>query len=237
MRRARKQTCPHHSGLPTSLSVILIHLILLSPAVLHAEILQESGSLLGFLCGLTRANGFLIAIPLCVEIARTAFRECGSHFRIRPYLKLSLAFTPIAGLALFATFIFLHSGSFLSILHIQTAWNRTFGPEALLRFLSPGYHGFWTGILAATFGIALIPFLFRKLPLSLALYGLSMVLLPLSTGSFLSYSRFIAISFPHFIVLSRLLEKRPVFWAGFFTSFACFQIFLSRELMKWTFWA
>lgn len=192
-----------------------------------------TSSLLAALCGLTRPQGVLLCVPLSMEVIRHEARVAGWLKRPRTYVRLLLSFSPIVGMGLYATYVALHTGSIFSIFQIQHVWNRVYGVKAIFRLFSTESLSSWPDLLAATFGIVLIPFLFRRLPSSIAVYGMALALFPLTTGSFLSYLRFISVSFPHFIVLSQLLEKRPVLWAAAFSLFLGFQVVLIHDFMLW----
>jgi hypothetical protein len=62
-----------------------------------------------------------------------------------------------------------------------------------------------------------------------------MVVLPLATGSILSFGRFLSVSFPHFIALALVLEGRPRARGAALLVFASLQVLLARGLIAWRF--
>jgi hypothetical protein len=73
------------------------------------------------------------------------------------------------------------------------------------------------------------------LPAPLALYGTLSVLLPLSTGTALSFGRFLSVSFPHFLCLGALVGRRPIVAAGLVALFVVLQCLLAKGLVAWLF--
>jgi len=213
--------------------------LLLSSATLYMALNRRFAlaALLGFLCGLVRPQGVLLVLPIFAEAWKSMRLPEAQRGRLHLSLRLLSSLAPLAGMAAFACYVGSHTGSIFSIFDAQSAWNRSIGPHAVTQLLSQESSRFRTDILAAVFGVALLPLLFRKLPFSLALFGFGMVAMPLATGSFLSFARFIATSSPHFMALSIALEKRPAFWAAGFTVMLFLQVFFNRALMSWVFCA
>jgi len=192
-----------------------------------------TAGLLGFLCAFTRAQGFLLTVPLTLETAKVFFCRERCRGRGMVYSRLFFALLPLFGFFVFAAYLAYNTGYLFAIFEVQGSWGRS--AAGFLRLFSGGTRAASTDILAALFGIALIPYLFTELPFPLGVWGVSMALFPLLTGTFLSYLRFIGTSFPHFIAFSSRLEKRPVFWWAFVAFFIALQLLVNRELMAWRF--
>jgi hypothetical protein len=213
--------------------------LLLSSATLYLTLNHRFAlaALLGFLCGLVRPQGVLLALPVLVE-AWKHFRSRAAHEgNFRASLRLLSGIAPLAGMASYALYVGSHTGDLLSIFHVQSAWNRNVGPHALTQLLSEAGSWFRTDVLAAVFGVALLPVLFRRLPLSIAVFGLGMVIMPLATGNFLSFARFMATSSPHFMALCLILNRRPAFLIAGFAAMLSLQLFFNHTLMSWVFCA
>ena len=207
--------------------------LLLSASCLYACMKRRFflAGLLGFLSSLTRYQGILLTFPLACEILKQIYANRNGILKREYLLKFSPALLPLAGILIYSFYVSLHTGSLLSLFEVQKAWGReTLGFLSLFHAKAAP-----TDLLGALFGITLIPYLFKKLPLPFAVYGTSMAIFPLATGSFLSYLRFIGTSFPHFIVLWEILKKRPVFWLAALVISWEFQLLINQELLAWRF--
>jgi hypothetical protein len=129
------------------------------------------------------------------------------------------------------------TGSAWSFLEVQTHWGRHIGLDSFLSSwneLSMN-QGALADLGGTVFGLALLPFVWARLPLPLALYATGSVVMPLATGRVLSMGRFMSVSFPHFLALAVILENnKRVAW-GLVVFFAVFQLLLSKPLMSWHF--
>ena len=184
--------------------------------------------LFGGLAGLCRPQGILLLLPLAVELLGP--RSRGGESRSAPLLgRVAAALMPLSGFAVMAAH---HSVAFVEI---QGAWGRSYGPLNVLDALGAavGYGGPPADMIGLALGIALLPMMWRRLPVSFALYGTGAVLLPLLTGSLLSFGRFLSVSIPHFLCLSIWLEKRPRLRNVVIVAFVVFQVLLAKGLMGW----
>jgi hypothetical protein len=150
---------------------------------------------------------------------------------------LGAAVAPLAGLAVFALVLWTAIGAPLGFLSVQREWSRDFSASQLLReVFSPGaYEGPTFDWVAVVLGVGLVPFLWRYLPWPLALFGTLSVVLPLATGTMLSFGRFLSVSFPHFLCLAKLFERWRVATAVLVGSFVVLQSLVAMGLVSWYF--
>jgi hypothetical protein len=128
-------------------------------------------------------------------------------------------------------------GTPFGFLGFQSAWSREFSLSHLLEEIaSPAdYPGPPFDLPALLLGIGLIPCLWRRLPPALALYGTLSVVVPLSTGTALSFGRFLSVSFPHFLCLSSLVERRVATRTLLLAAFILGHCLIAKGLIAWRF--
>jgi len=195
------------------------------------------GAAFGFLAAFCRPQGILVAalwLPSFVRRRSAAAAPLGATRRA--ILLVPMA-APLVGLAVFAAILALSIGEPLGFVAIQSQWSREFSAGSLFaELLSPfEYAGPPFDLVALALAVALLPYLWRRLPAPLALYGTLSVVLPLATGTVLSFGRFLSVSFPHFLALGALVERRPLLLAivvGFFVVLRCA---LAKGLVAWEF--
>jgi hypothetical protein len=164
----------------------------------------------GFFTSLTRPYGIVIAIPVLYEYLRSKdFKLSGARADL-----LFLLLIP-AGISVYALYCYGLMGDPLSFLHVQAAWGgRISDPVTQLwgRLFSPNntaevlFEAYFT--LAALVAMALS---YKKIGFSLWLYGLLLILIPLSTpSSAWSMARYILVAFPLFIAFARFGENKKV---------------------------
>lgn len=191
-----------------------------------------AAGVLGGLCTLTRPVGVLIVIPLFSELLFGTPPEDGWSGRQRAS-RLTACFLP-AGAALLGLMLYGRAltGSLTSLIERQVRWRgEASGPwRALQRYLEdPALHDAHHSTIdlaIALLLIASIPFLFRLLPRSWALYGTAMILAPLGT-SLWSFSRLAAVIFPVHVALALVTERRR----GWFAAYLALAIPLSAAFM------
>lgn len=150
------------------------------------------------------------------------------------FTLLAIALIPL-GLVAFLIYSQVKTGDFLAPIHnYQVGWKRHFEfplrlIAAALRHpqpLNPMDWNFWLlNIIMIFVFLGFTAWSFRRLPIIYALYTLVMVLLPLSTGSINSISRYYLIVFPAFMLLALWSnsEKRIMYHFLITTLFASLQ--------------
>jgi hypothetical protein len=215
-----------------------IFLCLSGLTLLHAMDRRPWPALLfGLLGGLCRPQGVLLAIPIFLELVVPSFK--GAQRGSRPPLAAWLAAcAPFAGFALLAVICNHVTGSPFSFLTVQGKWGRSYEAGGVLKAITSifGYGGPPMDLLGLLVGLGCIPVLWKRLPPSLSLYGMAAVLMPLATGSILSFGRFMSVSIPHILALSMVLRDRGMTARlGVLALFLVLQYLLARGLIGWYF--
>jgi hypothetical protein len=205
-------------------------LSILAPLLL-ADGRERAAGIVGFLAGMTRTQGILVSV-----LFLSAASERGRSDVPRRSARL-LCLTPIAGFLSYLLLLGLTVGSPLAAFEIQAAWGRGVHPaglfEALLQVTT--LQGLAPDLFATILGLLLLPVMFLRLPLPLALYGAGSILLPLSTGTPLSMCRFLSVAFPLFLAIASLLRRRPWTLGALVLAGAISQGWFARRLAAWTF--
>lgn len=191
----------------------------------------------GLLAGLCRPQGVLLAIPLFVELVLPASRERGPGRRAHSIGWLAAA-APAVGFVVMGIVSRYATGSPFAVLSVQTKWGRTYEAAGIVKAITSvfGYDGPPMDLLGLLVGLGCLPLMWKRLPRSLALYGIALVLMPLATGSILSFGRFMSVSVPHLLALAAILETRG--WATrvvVLLAFLVLQSLLIRGLIGWYF--
>jgi len=185
----------------------------------------------GSLC---RPQGILLAIPIFVEFVLPHLK---TYKKDKAVLGLLCSAAPFSGFVVMAVVSLTVAGTPLAFLGIQSRWGRSYEAEGVLRALVSAidYKGPPFDLIGLLFGISMLPFLWKRLPRSLAAYGTGMVLLPLLTGSILSIGRFISVSAPHFVCAAMMLRSRRKFAIALICVGLILQAFISRGALGWYF--
>jgi hypothetical protein len=193
-------------GFPTAVFQFALYtegiFLFLSALTLIAALRRKPdwAALAGFLAGLSRPQGVLLILPLFVELLLPAIQKRETCSKADLFGRVLAVLTPFSGVLVLAASSIWVTGSATSFLAIQGRWGRSLDLRNLVMVF--GYGGPPADLIGLGFGLLLLPVLWRKLPLSLALYGTAMLLLPLSTGSLMSLGRFLSVSIPHFLALA-----------------------------------
>ncbi len=197
----------------------------------------RAGALFAYCAALTRPQGAFLVLPLAIEYALNARKSI-----------YSLLGAPL-GLLTYYTFLYFETGNFFTHTIInQKFWGRT-GSDffeiasividrvsnfASLPFNSFHYSQLDTAILVSS--LALIVPMIARLRLSYALWAFILIALPLSTGITTSITRYISLSFPHYLFLSLLGARyRALHWI-FVIVFSVIGAVLAVRFVHW-YWA
>jgi hypothetical protein len=193
----------------------------------------------GFAAGLTRPNGFWLALPLaCLALwprPRAAADEPAlddGSVRLQPDLRPSLAAllaagAPVVGVALFCAYLFWRFGDPIAWVHGQAAW----GVPMLLRagapdpgklpgetLIKPIEVIVWIGnIVAFCAAVSAIGPIWRRFGIAYAAWMVVNIFPPVAAHLFISLGRFISVLFPFFFWLAlRVPRDRVMRVAGIF---------------------
>ena len=194
----------------------------------------------GLLAGLTRPNGFLLAIPLLVVAWRhSADVQLWSR---RSAARAAAALAPIAGVAIFSAYLAGLTGNPLAWYAQHAAWGRTFaGVDPILRAFDHvaqyGVVAYVTAqpyttinVIAAGAAVACIVPVWRRVGAAYGLFIAVNVVPPLIFGGALSMGRVTATMFPLFLWLAMAWPRRAGAVAGVF---ALFQGFAAALFYTW----
>jgi Mannosyltransferase (PIG-V) len=194
------------------------------------------------LCVLARPTGLLVLVPLADELILRRFigppREAREGSLAGTLAALGLPLAALAGYMVYCDALF---GSATAFLLRQERWRGpSSGPwRAFARFLqSPQVedaHHSRLDLAIALLLVGSIPFLFRVLRRSDALYATAAILLPL-TSTLWSFSRFAATIYPFHILLALALSRRRSLSAAYFAVALPLQGFLMALFAAW-WWA
>ena len=171
-------------------------------------------ALAGLAAGLTRPNGFWLALPL-LWMAVTAPADVPARRRVAAIVT---ALAPLAGTALFSAYLYGRFGDALAWVHGQAAWGmpllghgpapdpvRT--PEDLR--LKPSEVAVYVGDIAAfCWAAASIVPIARRVGIAYGVWIAVNIFPPVATHLFISLGRFTAVLFPLFFWLA-LVVPRP----------------------------
>jgi len=222
----------------------------------------------GLLVGLTRLNGSLLALPLgllalqrstvftsgarlqACENARLKPRATPLEKAVPPSMQqtrapaLAAAAAPVAGLVIYALFIWSLTGNPLAFASGQMAWGRTYnGLGALVAQQysilanaglsgyvgTPGYDAL--NALGALFAVATIWPVARRLGMAYGLFMVINILPALANGGLLSTGRFSSVLFPAFIWLATAVPSSHR--AAWIATFAAVQAFGAALFYTW----
>lgn len=181
---------------------------------------------LGLLTTFTRPQGILLFLPICIEyyfyLKRNNLLSLTNLLQKTRFNFLSLLLIPV-GLLSFFFYAYLSTGNFFLSLDVQRYWSRkptnvinvfTLLGNKLIHFWNLPWHGIMsskTDISFVFFFIFLLAFMIRRIRKSYLVYAFLLIFVPLSTGSSMSMTRFLSLSFPHFLYLGILGSKNKIF--------------------------
>ena len=164
--------------------------------------------ILGALAAVTRPYGIVILIPMAIEYLLSI------DFKIRKIKPdvVALLITPL-GLGLYMAYDYFMTGDFFAFVHAQSLWG--FSPEdplsqLVFRLTKLGMDVRFNGIMTLAAIVLLIVY-YKKIGVSQLVYGLLLILIPLSSpASMWSMSRYILLVFPLFIIGAKLTKNKRV---------------------------
>ena len=182
-------------------------------------------ALAGLAAGLTRPNGFWLAVPLLWLATRGAEGRGGRGGRDVPAILAALA--PLAGVAIFSAYLSVRFGDALAWMHGQAAWGmpllgRGPAPDPVrtaedLR-LKVSEVMVYAGDIAAFFlaATSILP-VARRVGAAYGLWIAINIFPPVAAHLFISLGRFTSVLFPLFFWLALVVPRRRVAWlAGVF---------------------
>jgi hypothetical protein len=175
----------------------------------------------GLVAGLSRPNGFLLAVPLGLlalglRDAPAAANPDTPRIRANRWGALAAAAAPAAGMLLFTVYIHQLTDIWFAWARMHGAWGRTLGGVTLapvgsaagLLHLAAAHPFQALNTAGLVFALALVWPVWRKLGPAWAAYLLVMVLPPLAAGGVLSMGRVSSTLFPAFLALAAVLSSR-----------------------------
>jgi hypothetical protein len=180
----------------------------------------------GLLAGLTRPNGFLLALPLLVLGARGL--AGGRVWSARAAGMAVAAMMPVAGVALYSAYLATLTGNPLAWYAQHAAWGRTFAGLAPItgafdQIARDGVLAYTAAqpytainVVAASVVVALIVPIWRRVGPEYGVFVAVNVLPPLVLGGALSMGRVTATMFPVFLWLAMAMPRHAAALAGVF---------------------
>ncbi len=197
----------------------------------------------GLLVGLSRPNGFLLAVTLAAS-AGSAFIATRGALWTRHGVKLvSAALAPVAGMLVYSAYLAWLTGNAFQWSSQHAAWGRTF--TGLSPFVDVAgmiaYQGVGRYIAMAPYdalnaaavvaALALVVPVWRAFGVPYVLFVCVNLLPPLLKGGVMSMGRLSATLFPLFLVLALKLDTRGALW--FTVGFSALQAFLAVLFYTW----
>jgi hypothetical protein len=155
----------------------------------------------GFLAGLTRPTGFLLAVPLLVE----HFRQHGWAGRKR-LDALAILFPPL-GTVLFFFYNYWKFGNFFIYLKVQSSFGRklfSLNREHFVFFSHPAITNFCIDVIFLIFVVAGTILVWKRGWYSYAAYLAANVAIILGTGTLIGVGRYTLVLFPIFVALASI---------------------------------
>lgn len=204
--------------------------------------------LFGFLAAMTRPPGILLIVPFAIEyfiyLKDIKIRGIVDFFQRSKGSFLAALLIP-AGLLTYFYYIYLTTGDFFFYFEALNYWGkgdigflnaiRSLYNHVLI-FHSLSLHNFHSSKIDVVFGLfflLLIPTMVKYLRPSYWIYGFLLLALPLSSGDTMSLTRYLAVSFPHFMFLG-ILGSKQKYWDLFLTlSFVLLMSLFAIIFVNW----
>ena len=161
----------------------------------------------------TKSLGVSLVVPILYSYLKK------QELNLRTLSKASLmGVAAISGFILYLLFLHLKFGSFTIFFEAQGEWGRDvlskfFLLEFISKLLNPD-ESLFREILqffSLAFAIPMLYQSFKKIPKELSLYSLTIIAIPLFTGSLLSLNRLVLAAFPLILYFGKYLKDKRVF--------------------------
>jgi len=189
----------------------------------------------GFLSGLTRPSGALLAVPALVEAARglrgSPLREIAG--------RLAAIGAPVAGVGAYLGWVGLRFGHPMLPIQIQQrVWLRGPSVNPVLSFFRAGrdaFKGHWGGnaihFPLLVVAVLLVVVVFRRWPASYGAYALTALVVTLSASRLGSSERYIFTTFPFVLAIVSVTRSRRIETGALVASGACMAGFATLALL------
>ncbi len=189
----------------------------------------------GFLSGLTRPSGALLAAPALIEAARD-LRGAPAKDIVG---RLAAIGAPVAGVGAYLGWVGLRFGHPLMPVQIQQrVWLRGPSVNPLLSFFRAGrdaikghFGGNGIHFPLLVVAVVLVVVLFRRWPLSYGVYALATIVVVLSASRLGSSERYLFTTFPFVLAIVSLTKKKEVEIGTLVVSGACMAGFAALALL------
>ena len=195
-------------------------------------------ALAGLAAGLTRPNGFWLAVPLLWLATTTPSDSSPQGRRVGAVIA---ALAPLAGVAIFSAYLSARFGDALAWMHGQAAWGmpllgRGPAPDPVrtaedLRVKASEVLVYAGDIAAFFWAAAAILPVAQRIGVAYAMWIAINIFPPVAAHLFISLGRFTAVLFPLFFWLALVVpQRRLAWWAG---AFAACQAILAVGFFLW----
>jgi len=173
-----------------------------------------AAGILAYLAALTRPQGVLLSFPLAIEWWQLHGRQPFSRSALKNLLSVGAA--PLGFATYYAYLFFITGNPFAYFQSNAQGWGRQLSSpfdaalvmgDRLQRFAEIPFHSFQYSqldLVATIVFLAMSVFIVQRFRLSYGVYSILLVVFPLLTGSTMSMIRYVALSFPHFLLLGQI---------------------------------
>lgn len=201
--------------------LVLSHILLFERGSVRGSVVA------GILVGLCRPQGVLLVFWHLGRLAS------GSGFSRRDLIAGS---SPVVGFLLFWGYTSWQTGSPTSLFELQTTWGRHGDVGNILHDLAESVHSFSGWMMLVSLLVAASTLVLTRRvtgSLSWTMLSLSMIAVPLATGSTTSMARFLLANVPQYIVLGTVLRNRPVLQIVVLCSLGALQGMANVQMVNW----
>jgi len=204
--------------------------------------------LFGLLGAISRPPGILLLVPFVIEyliyLKEIRIQGLLDFFKKSRANFLSAALIP-AGLLAYFYYVYLTTGDLFFYFKALDYWGRNNISflnvprtvyDHLANFNQLNLHSFHSSQIDVVFGLfflLLVPLMLKYLRFSYWIYAFLLLALPLSSNDTMSLTRYLSVSFPHFILLG-ILGRKQKYWDLFATlSFILLTALFSIAFFNW----